>query len=109
PGGGARSWLRLEAEQGDRPLAAADDLEAGPEEPLQHVGPQDFRRTAGSQDAAARQGQQTVAEEPGQVEVVGGEDDRPSRFAGQTQEEPGQLALMAGIQMDRGLVENQQL
>src|ERR1700688_2263481 len=60
-----------EIEHGERPVAAAHHLEAGVEEPLEHVRAEDLGRRAERHLAAAGQRQEAVAEQRRQVEVVG--------------------------------------
>ena len=98
-----------EVEDGDRPLAAADDLEAGAEEAVEHLRPQNLRRGAGGELSSRRQGEEPVAEERGEVEVVRGEDDGVVRPLLEAEEEGGEIALMAGVEVEGGLVEHQQL
>ncbi len=89
-------------QHGDRPLAAADDLEAGAEEAVEHLRPEDLGRRAGGEDLAAGEREEPVAEQRGEVEVVGGEDDGAVGLGLEAEQQAGEVALVAGVEVEVG-------
>ena len=72
-------------------------------------GLEDLGRRAGGENLAAGEREQPVAEQRGEVEVVGGEDDGAVRAVLEAEQQGGEVALVARVEVERRLVEHQQL